>query len=167
MLLVLAAMVRPSLGLKSMPLLWLVCVVAIVVLAVLVGVFFCDWCYEVLLAASLNTYFDECASKAPTGLSRCRSFLRVADRCRPRHPVVSLSLQVMGEDRDALWVGYILVGGEVVIAFFFLFFVVALSERLQVANCWLIHSKNESIRYSFLSPVAAYIVYYQTSTCSP
>lgn len=31
-----------------------------------------------------------------------------------------------------LWVGYILVGGEVVIAIFFLFFIVVLSERLKV-----------------------------------
>lgn len=38
----------------------------------------------------------------------------------------------MGEARDVLWVGYILVGGEVVIAIFFLFFIVVLSERLKV-----------------------------------
>lgn len=38
----------------------------------------------------------------------------------------------MGEAKDVLWVGYILVGGEIVIAFFFVFFIVILSERLKV-----------------------------------
>ena len=38
-----------------------------------------------------------------------------------------------------MWVGNILVGGEVVIAFFFLFFIVALSERLKVRLFLLIH----------------------------
>lgn len=43
----------------------------------------------------------------------------------------------MGEAKDVLWVGYILVGGEVVIAVFFLLFIVALSERLKV-RCSLV-----------------------------
>eukprot|EP00903_Cladosiphon_okamuranus_P011141 g10515.t1 len=41
------------------------------------------------------------------------------------------TVQVMGEAEDVRWVGFILVGGEAVIAFFFLFFIVALSERLK------------------------------------
>ncbi|CAM9493415.1 unnamed protein product, partial [Ectocarpus sp. 4 AP-2014] len=41
------------------------------------------------------------------------------------------TVQVMGEAKDVLWVGYILVGGEILIAIFFLFFIVILSERLK------------------------------------
>lgn len=41
-------------------------------------------------------------------------------------------LQFFGEAKDALWVGYILVGGEIVIAIFFVLFIVILSERLKV-----------------------------------
>ncbi|CAN0505982.1 unnamed protein product, partial [Ectocarpus sp. 12 AP-2014] len=37
----------------------------------------------------------------------------------------------MGEAKDVLWVGYILVGGEILIAIFFVFFIVILSERLK------------------------------------
>lgn len=51
----------------------------------------------------------------------------------PRHPVRSVP-QVMGEAKDVLWVGYILVGGEIVIAIFFIVFIVVLSERLKVNN---------------------------------
>jgi len=40
--------------------------------------------------------------------------------------------KVFGEAKDVLWVGYIMVGGEIVIALFFVFFIVVLSERLKV-----------------------------------
>ncbi|CAM9234479.1 unnamed protein product, partial [Ectocarpus fasciculatus] len=41
------------------------------------------------------------------------------------------TVQVMGEAKDVLWVGYFLVGGEILIAIFFVFFIVILSERLK------------------------------------
>ncbi|CBJ32340.1 conserved unknown protein [Ectocarpus siliculosus] len=41
------------------------------------------------------------------------------------------TVKVMGEAKDVLWVGSILVGGEILIAIFFVFFIVILSERLK------------------------------------
>eukprot|EP00752_Nemacystus_decipiens_P003601 g3320.t1 len=60
--------------------------------------------------------------------------LVVESGCRSSNGTVDCTgetVQVMGEARDTLWVGYILVGGEVVISFFFLLFIVVLSERLK------------------------------------
>ncbi len=55
----------------------------------------------------------------------------------PQSPVPPTASRpkVFGEAKDVLWVGNIMVGGEIVIALFFVAFIVVLSERLKVPNC--------------------------------